>query len=378
MKRLVIGISAEGSVVLLEGQLRYFKDRGYETFLLSPLSDRVKSFCDRESCTHLVINIKRDISPINDLINLGHIFLYLLRYKPDIINLGTPKVSLLGMVAAKLVGIPKRLYTCRGFRFEHEKGLKRKILILMEKMTVSCSHKVICISPSVRDYGVNNGIFKKDQTIVINKGSSNGFNLKRFSPENISDDSKADLKKTLGLDDKFVYGFVGRIYDRKGINELYKAFSSLDTRLNNISLLIVGRFEESQIADKRIIGKIKEHNHIILAGSQKNIPLYLSVMDVFVMPAWGEGFGNVLIEAAAIGIPVISTDVTGTRDAVQHNFNGLLVEPKSVEQLTEAMLFLYNNKEVRESFGNNGVEWAKNFDNNIIWRGMDEIYNSAI
>ena len=85
-----------------------------------------------------------------------------------------------------------------------------------------------------------------------------------------------------------------------------------------------------------------------------------------------------LIEAAAMGIPVISTDGTGTRDAVQHNFNGLVIEPRSAEELTKCMLYLYKNKEVIELFGHNGVEWARNFDNSIIWRGMEEIYNTPI
>ncbi len=375
MQKLIIGISAEGSVVLLEGQLKYFRERGYKTYLLAPDSLRVREYCEKEGCTHLKIRVRREISIFHDFIILQKIIFIFLRIKPDIINLGTPKVSLLGMIAGKLLGVPKRIYTCRGFRFEPESGFKRKILIMMEKITVKCASEVICISDSLRAFGVSNGIFTPAKATVINKGSSNGINLKRFSPLSITEESIFKLKKELGIEEKFIFGFVGRIYDRKGINELCEAFSRLSQSLPDIVLLLVGRFEEDQIADKSIIEFIKSHELIKHVGSQTNVPLYMSLMDVFVMPAWGEGFGNVMVEAAAMGIPVISTNATGTKDTVCHDFNGFLIEPKSVDKLTETMKLLYANRDLRENMGHNGVEWAKNFDNIIIWHGLEELYN---
>jgi len=375
MKKLIVGISAEGSIVLLEGQLKYFKARGYETYLLAPYSERVKAYCEKEGCIHLLINIKRDISILHDflmLLKISHLFIKL---KPDIINLGTPKVSLLGMIAGKALGIPKRIYTCRGFRFEHESGIKRKILILMEKITAMCAHKVICISPSLRDYAIDHGIFKPRRTVVINKGSSNGINLTRFTPQNVNKVEQELLKRELGIEKKFIFGFVSRIYDRKGINELYYVFSRLSDRFPDVILLMVGRYEEGQTADKRILELLRSHKKILLVGPQKNIPLYLSLMDAFVLPAWGEGFGNVLVEAAAMGVPVIGTKSTGIRDSVLNEFNGLLIDPKSVKELENAMLLLYQKSEIRETLGKNGLIWAKNFDNVVIWQGMEEIYN---
>ena len=133
MKKLVIGITYEGTVNLLQGQLEYFKSLGYQTYLLGPYSERSAAFCRNEGCEHLVINIEREISLLKDLKTLWSIIKIFRKVKPDIINLGTPKVSLLGMIAGYVVGIEKRFYTCRGFRFEHEEGLKRKILVLMGK-----------------------------------------------------------------------------------------------------------------------------------------------------------------------------------------------------------------------------------------------------
>lgn len=373
-KKLLIGVSAEGSVVLLEGQMKHFKSLGYDTYLMGPYSERLAAYCEREGCKHLNISIKREISLLHDVVSLISILRIFSRIKPDIINLGTPKVSLLGMLAGRLLGIKKRIYTCRGYRLEHETGLLRKILILMEKITAACAHKVICISPSVREFGLENSLFPARKAVVIQKGSSNGIPLSRFNPNMVDHKEKASLQKNLNPENSFVFGFVGRILDRKGINELYEAFSKLRKKHNDIVLMVVGRFELSQIADPGLIEKMKADPAVILTGPQPNVPLYMSLMDVFVLPAWWEGFGNVLVQAAAMGVPVISTTGTGSRDAVSDGYNGLLVPPKSVHELVETMDKLYGDKALREEMGRNGLEWAKHFDSPIIWDGMEKLY----
>jgi glycosyltransferase involved in cell wall biosynthesis len=279
------------------------------------------------------------------------------------------------MIAGKLLGIRNRIYTCRGFRFEHEKGFKRKLLVAMEKITASCAHQIVCISPSVRKFGIENGLFRAESTIVIHKGSSNGLNLKRFSPESINQEELNILKKDLGFDGKFIFGTVTRLIDRKGVKELYEAFTLLSKKYSNIKMLIVGRIEDDQLSDNSIIEKLKSDRAVTMVGSQLNIPLYLSLMDVFVLPAWWEGFGNVYVQAAAMGIPVIGTTAIGAIDAVKDGFNGFQVPPKTIEPLVEKMEMLYLNKDLREKFGRNGLIWAKNFDSKIIWDGMEVLYN---
>ena len=221
MKKLVIGITAEGSVNLLLGQLKYYKSLGYQTYLMGPYSERSAKFCKNEGCEHLIIDIEREISPIKDVKSLFQIKRILGEVQPDIINFGTPKVSLLGLIAAAFLGVKKRIYTCRGFRFEHEKGIKRHVLILMEKITSLCAHKVVCISKSVQSLGVQHKIFKEEKTIITNKGSSNGINLDLFNPEiSAYHEVTSKLISDYDLQDSFVFGFLGRIVDRKGINEL--------------------------------------------------------------------------------------------------------------------------------------------------------------
>ncbi|PJE45279.1 MAG: hypothetical protein CUR32_00155 [Flavobacterium sp.] len=375
MKKLIVGITAPGSVILIAGQLRYFKDLGYQTYLMAPNHERVIEYCRNEGCIHLPVDLEREISLLKDLKALYQVIRHLRKVKPDVVNFGTPKVSLLGMIAAKLLGVKNRIYTCRGFRFEHETGMKKTILVGMEKITARFAHKIICISNSVRDLGLDNGIFSASQSLVIHKGSSNGIDLKRFNPNQINAADSADLKKQLGYNEThFVFGFVGRLIDRKGIKELYEAFANLYRENDKLKLLIVGPVEESQISDLSLINNMQQHPGILLVGSQSNVPLYLSVMDVFCLPAWWEGFGNVSVQAAAMGLPVIATDVTGSKDAVSKDFNGLLISPKSVSALQHAMQLLYENEQKRQELGRNGVIWATNFDSKMIWESMHQLY----
>lgn len=375
-KKLVVGITAEGSVNLLLGQLAYFKERGYETYLMAPFSERSELFCRTEGCEHLVINIAREISLWKDLKTLWQIYKIFKKVKPDIVNLGTPKVSLLGMIAARFLGIRNRIYTCRGFRFEHETGVKRMVLIAMERITGFFADKIICISPSVEKLSHSQFIFSKKKTTVFKKGSSNGIDIKRFSHGNVPQQHIDKLKKELGIEDKFVFGFVGRLVDRKGIAEIYQAFSQLYSTNPSLRFLFVGSFENDQVTDKELQGKIINHPGILYVGPQFDVPLYLMLMDVFVLPAWWEGFGNVLVQAAAIGLPVISTKATGCIDAVSDGYNGILVKPKSLGELRDAMLLLYNDSNLRDVLGKNGIEWAKNFESRTIWSEMEKLYLS--
>lgn len=378
-KKLIIGITAEGSVNLLLGQLAFYKAQGYEAFLLAPYSERSAAFCKNEGCEHLIIDIEREISLLKDLKTLLKIYKIFKKVKPDIVNLGTPKVSLLGMLAAFAIGVPKRIYTCRGFRFEHEKGNKRKVLIAMEKITSLFAHKVICISNSVENLGVKHQIFNKNKSIVINKGSSNGVNLSLFNTNDLNfQNVKNELQQKYDLENKLVFGFLGRIVDRKGINELYEVFCEMFQTNENLRLLLVGPFELSQIEDKSLIEKINNHPAIINYGrvKQEDVPGFILTMDVFVLPAWWEGFGNVLVQAAAMGIPVISTTGTGTIDAVSDGFNGILIPVKDKLKLHQAMSKLAEDESLRKQYGKNGLVWAKNFDRGLIWQQLDLIYQA--
>jgi len=376
-RKLIIGITAPQSVMLLEGQLKYFIDKGYIVYLLAPKTEQTIDFCKKEDAILLPISIKREISVFQDCRTLFQIIKIFRTIKPDIINLGTPKVSLLGMIAGKLTGVKKRIYTCRGFRFEHETGTFRKLLIQIEKITSANAHKILCISNSVRDLGVEYNIFSKRKSLVINKGSSNGIDLELYNRNNLNLEKLQKLKQKHNPDNKFVFGFLGRIVERKGFKELIEAFDRIYQNNDNVKLLVVGRPYYDQI-DKATVEKANSHLGIDMVGlvGYEETPYYYSLMDVFVLPAYWEGFGNVLTQAAAIGLPIIATNVTGCKDAVSDKYNGELIPAKDVNNLYETMLKFQNNPELLAEYADNGLEWVKNFKPEIIWAGMNKLYSS--
>ncbi|MEX0719965.1 MAG: glycosyltransferase family 4 protein [Balneolaceae bacterium] len=374
MKKLVIGLTSPGSVPLIKGQAKYFVEKGYEVYLMCPEEERSIKYCKDEGCKLLPVPIERYISPLSDIKSLILITKVLNEIKPDIVNVGTPKMGFLGMIGAWFNKVPKRIYTCRGLRYEHEKGLFKKFLRFIEKIPGILSHYIICISPSVEHKALKEKVFNPKKTIVISKGSSNGLDLSKFSIDKVDESERNKLIKKYSADSNFIYTFVGRIIDRKGINELYEAFDAINKKYRDTRLIFVGNFDKKQLRDVDIIRKLKNHDNIHLAGWQDNVPLFFSISDVFVMPAWWEGFGNSYIEAAAMGVPIIGTNGTGCIDAVNDGFNGIIVNVKSIEELKKAMNVYYENKEILIEHGENGIRWAKNFENEIIWNGLQKLY----
>jgi glycosyltransferase involved in cell wall biosynthesis len=374
--KIVLGVTAPLSVVLLKGQLRYFSALGYDVYLLAPKTKETLDFCSNENATLLPVSIEREINLFSDIISLIVIYSHLIKIKPNIINVGTPKMGLLGSLAAWFARVPQRYFTCRGFRFEHEKGLKRFILKVMDKLAVKFSHKVICISASVEQLGINEGMFTKQDSIIFGNGSSNGLDLAFYNRDNYNQVLLEQLKSQIGVSGKFIFGFVGRIVDRKGVNELYAAFAEINKDYPKTHLLIVGKANLEQVSDATLIDKLESDVNVTMTGYVNNVNDYLAIMDVFVLPAWWEGFGNTLIQAAAMGLPIISCDVTGCKDAVKHDYNGILIPPRNTPLLKEKMMELMHDRRRRDFFGDNGKKWAINFDSNIIWKEMKELYET--
>lgn len=372
--KLMLGITCASSTVLIAGQGRYFVSKGYDVFVLGPSGGKIEGYCKKEGCRHLAVEMEREISMFSDLLSLLTLIRIIWKISPDIVNFGTPKISLLGLCAAFLLRVPMRVYTSRGLRYEHEIGLKKFILIAMEKLTGLFAHSILYISDSLREKASSDGVHPQKKALVIPPGSSNGVDLTRFSPKSVCESHKNLLQKQLSLDGKFVFGFVGRLIERKGIAELVRAFVDLRRSHDNVKLILVGGVDEAQFSNQKLLRLIRQHPNIEWLGSQEDIPLHLSIMDVFVLPAWWEGFGNVLIQAAAMGVPVISTQVTGCRDAVCDGFNGTLIPANDVEALKAQMERYLENAELRRDQGFNGRLWAERFKSQIIWDGLDKIY----
>jgi glycosyltransferase involved in cell wall biosynthesis len=374
----MIGITSAFGTPLIEGQGRYFVQAGFDVYILGPKGGTIEEYCEEEGCTHLIVPISRDISLLRDLRALVILVKWMALIRPDIVNVGTPKMGLLGSIAAFATRAPARFYTCRGLRYESEIGWKKRLLMWTEWISAKCAHTVICISDSVRQKVIDDQITRPGKAVVIGPGSSNGVDTAKFTRACVQEMRRKQIRSSLGLPGYFVVGFVGRLAERKGIRELYEAFIRLRSTRKQVKLVLLGVLDKSQFPDKELLEALKVDPDTHWVGFQENVPAYMSTFDVLVLPSWWEGFGNVLIQAAAMQVPVITTDATGSRDAVKHGFNGIIVPPKSVQALTDGLLDYYDNEAKRLQHGSNGPHWAKNFDPQVIWRGLQDLYSRVI
>ncbi|MFZ4723990.1 MAG: glycosyltransferase [Paludibacter sp.] len=376
--KLVIGITAYQSIALIPGQLKFLSSY-YDVYLLAPNHESVVSFCLAENATHIPIKIERNPSPFKDLVTFFRLVKIFNKLKPDIVNLGTLKISFLGIIAAWFIGIKNRVYTCRGFRFQDQKGLSRMYLVIFERIISMLATQIICISNSIAELGKSKKIFNPNKVNVFSKGSSNGINLDVFCTENIDESIVEKFNTDYQLKSKFVYGFVGRMVDAKGIVELYHSFDKIYSENNGVRLMMVGSFYENEINDKNLVLSYNTHPGIIMCGKQplNLVPTYMSMFNLLVLPTWREGFGNVLIQAAAMGIPVLSNNITGCKDAVNDGFNGKLIAPRDETELVFWMRELYQNNTLRLMYAQNGKTWAQFFDSKIIWKNMLDFYSKC-
>jgi glycosyltransferase involved in cell wall biosynthesis len=371
-KKVVLGVTVGGSSRLLDGQAKYFKSLGYDVYLMSQDHFKEPLFCEREGIKHLPIAIEKEIAPVADLKTIYYILKHLISVKPDIVNLGTPKISLLGLFSAWILRIPNRIYTCRGFRFETETGMKRWILIQMERLTVRFAKKVIYVSPSLLDRGQGYQVVNQKKSTVIGEGSSNGVNLSLFNQSIISSEHRKELIAKYDLEGCLVIGFVGRVSLHKGAVELVHAFEKLYEKHPNLRLIMMGHIDCNETFRK----EFESHPAIIPVPFQDDVPLYMSLFDIFVLPSWREGFPNVPIQAAAMEIPVVVSDATGCVDSVKEGFNGKIFKVKDEEQLMNCLLEYIENQELRREHGKNGLQWSKEFKSEKIWNGIEKIYNT--
>ncbi len=300
-----------------------------------------------EGIETLAIPIRRQISPVHDLLSLWRLCAALSRLRPQLTEFSTPKAGLLGNVAAWWCGVPVRVYMLRGLRLETLRGIKQRILLAAERIASACAHHVVCNSESLRAKAVDLGLAPAAKVKLIGDGSSHGVDVERFCP------GPDRMRAQLGIPGPVpVIGFVGRLTRDKGVPELVDAFERMLDRVPSARLLLVGWFDESEDGlSEELRARIDTHPRILRTGFVQDAAPYYKAMDVMVLPTWREGFPNVVLEAAATGIPVITTLSTGSRDAVVPEVTGLLVPAGYPEAITEAVLRLIRNPDLRHRMG---------------------------
>ena len=288
--------------------------------------------------------------------------------KFDLIQYSTPNASLYASVAGKIAKIPIRLYCQWGMVFVGFSGIKRLIFKLEEKLVCKLSTWIEPDSKSNLNFAHEQGLYPKDKGSVVWNGSASGVNLTKFDINNKSE-WRHTIRKKYNIGEKdFVFGFIGRITGDKGINELFSAFKDRFANKPNTYLMLVGEVEKAETVDEQLYNWAEENDRVCFCGWTNAVEQYLSAMDVYILPSYREGFGSGVIEAEAMGLPVIVSNIPGPTDAMLKDKTGLVVEKADVKSLAEAMNTIYNDRELYQSLASKAHNFAKeHFEQNKLF-----------
>ena len=354
------------------GQFTYFNEHGLNMHLICNQHEDLKDFCQRHKVSYKTMKLTRGISPVADLKALVATCKYIKNHQIDTVIAHQLKGRIVGMIAAYLMRVPNRIMFAHGVSFDNTTGIKRKLLIVFDRFITSLSTKVICVSQSVANIRVNTHIDTQSKQFLLNKGTCNGIDaIDLFNPEKYGDSTIIHLKDKLGINkDDYVLGYCGRLVRDKGIIELVDAFVDLldSVQYKKLKLLIIGDKDVRDGLPPKTIETIKNHKHIIFTGYVKRTEIapYYLLMDTFILPSYREGFPTVVLEAMAMGIPVIVSKSTGCIDSILNGINGLYTEIEKTD-ICENIRKMFNDEYRRKLSSNCRPYVLQNFDNRIIW-----------
>jgi glycosyltransferase involved in cell wall biosynthesis len=368
------------SLNLMRGQLAFLREAGFEVTVISSPGVELEAAGRSEEIETLAVPMAREVSPWTDLKSLVQLYRVIRRLRPSITNVGTPKAGLLAGIAAWLARVPCRFYTLRGLRCETTRGLKRRILLLSERIACMCAHRVICVSESLRQRAVALGIVQPHRALVLGSGSSNGVDTSRFLLTPLLLNRAAELRQELKIPlEAQVVGFVGRLTRDKGVAELVKAFSRLCETSPIVWLLLVGDFEDGDPLPPDVRRAIETDSKIIRTGLVPEATIYYHLMDVLALPSYREGFPNAILEAHAAGKAVVATRATGIADAIVDGVTGVLVPVGDAEALAKGLESLLKNKDLATGMGSAGRERVRReFQQERIWGGLAREYSRLL
>lgn len=366
----------------LRGQSRFFSNQDYDVHVASHTddSDNYQEFSKRENIEYHFIPFKREIALIADLKALMRAYELVKKLKPEITNVGTPKAGLVGGLAATFVNVPVRVYTLRGLRLETTTGLKRHLLLWMERLACACAHRVICASPSLRERAIQLRLAPTPKLVILRSGTCNGLDATRFMPSAQLQKQAASLRQELRLPlGTPTVGFVGRFVRDKGIAELMDAFTQLYANNSQIRLLLLGDYEEGDPVSSAVRQTIETHPGVVRAGFVADTAPYYQLMDVLALPTYREGFPNAPLEAAAAGKPVVASDATGAVDAVVEGVTGFTIPVGDAGALADALRRLLEDRDLAQQFGQAGQEWVlREFQSQVLWQALDNLYQELL
>ncbi|MFS4481935.1 glycosyltransferase family 4 protein [Hyunsoonleella sp. 2307UL5-6] len=382
MKKKIIRVTTvpESLGGLLTGQLK-FMSQYFEVIGISSSGkeNNLQKVSTKESVRVIPVEMTRKITPLKDLKAVWKLYKIFKKEQPFIVHSHTPKAGTLSMIAAFLAKVPHRLHTIAGLPLVEATGFKRFILNTVEKITYLNATKIYPNSYGLVDIILDHKFTSKQKLKVIGKGSSNGIDTGFFNPSLYDIKSKKDLKEKLHIPiDNFVFIFLGRMVTDKGLNELISAFSRLNQTHNNITLLLVGGYEKQLDPllpeSERIINSNK---NIITTGWVDDVRPYFSIANALTFPSYREGFPNVVMQAAAMELASIVTDINGCNEIIQNKKNGIIIPVKNENALHDAMLHIINNRDIAITMGKSSRKIiVSNYERTEVWNALLKEYNS--
>ncbi|PHS61900.1 MAG: glycosyltransferase family 1 protein [Flavobacterium sp.] len=363
---------------LLEGQLRYM-NQFYNVTAISSEKEQLEKYGENEGVSIFYLPLTRKITPFQDLNAIWKLYKFLKKEKPHIVHSHTPKAGMVGMIASYFAKVPNRLHTVAGLPLMEAKGIKRKILNTVEKFTYKLATKVYPNSYGLEKIILDLQFLKKEKCKVLANGSSNGIDTEYFNPNSYSEKDKHEINQHLKISENdFVYIFVGRLVSDKGINELVTAFKNIQQKNKNTKLLLVGPLEsELDALNKETLEQLTGNENIISVGYQQDVRPYFAIANVLTFPSYREGLPNVVLQAGAMGLSSIVTDINGCNEIIKQNNNGLIIPVKDKEALFNAMSLVLNEKKLTEKLTSNSRKSiVKRYQRPVVWDAILEEYSS--
>lgn len=318
---------------ILNGQPKHLSSEYDISLVSSPDAELAEVGSNEQLQTHTV-SMERGISPLKDVVSLFNMTKLLLKHKPDAVHSYTPKAGLITMLAGFIARVPVRIHTFTGLIFPSSTGIKKQILMWMDRLICACATTIVPEGNGVKQDLLSNGITTK-QLNVIGNGNIAGVDTDYFSKASVAKES-SEIRKELSIpSDDFVFCFVGRFTQEKGFSELLSAFKQLP---NNAYLLLVGSQDDRLPLTQSISYELEAHPRILKTGWVNDVRPLLAISNVLVLPSYREGFPNTPLQAGSMGMPSIVTNINGCNEIIQNGFNGWVVDPKSSTALAKAML----------------------------------------
>lgn len=379
--RLLHVVTVPVSLNFFRGQIGYLRSHGFDVQAASSPGEEAELARERECILVHEVPMNRGISPLADLVSLWRLIRLLRRVKPDVVHSHTPKAGLLGTMAARLTGTRGVMLSIFGLPQMTSRGIKLRLLNTMTRFSCTLAKRVWCDSQSIRQHLIDSKLCRADKIVVLGHGSSNGIESEhKFNPASYSAADRLALRAEHGIPaDALTVCFVGRIVADKGMRELAGAWRLLREKFPDLHLLIVGPFEPQDPLAAEDEELFRNDPRIHLAGMRQDVPRHLAAVELLVNPSYREGFNVALLEAAAMGLPVVASRVPGCADPVVEGVTGTLVPVREATALAQAIENYLLDPALREQHGRAGRERIlRDFQPKQIWQELELQYQELL